>query len=416
MKDDQFLIDQIKMVIQPATGCTEPVAIALNCSTARKHCPGNIKKVTVHMDLGLFKNAMGVGIPGFSKRGIKYCVALGLLGGDADAGMNVLHNIDDSYADAAEEMLPLIEASVQEGMPTLFVETILETDEDTVRVITYDHHDNIISIDRPPFAPFQPPQEAEAKDIQNYTLEEMKDFADHVSLDKLSFLKDGIQMNMAIAEKGMQLRFGQSLAAFRDNPQMENSLMAYVQMVTGSASYARMSGVPLPVMTATGSGNQGITLFLTVYSAGEKMGASEEKILRALAMAHLVNLYAKSYIGTLSPLCSCSIASGLGASVGIVYLLDGTTHQMLGAIKNTLGGIAGMICDGAKEGCANKVALSATSAVLSAQLAVAGTEISSNDGILGTSLKDLFQHMSYLANNGMAETNEAIVHIMTTKE
>ena len=414
-KEYDFLIEEIKRHIQPATGCTEPVAIALNCATARREVKGNIKKVTMETDIGLYKNALGVGIPGTSERGLKMCAALGIVGGNADYGLNVFQDVKPEHEPMAKELLPLIEVGVKGNTDVLYIETIMETEEDCVRVITYGSHDNIVVVDRPPFTPFTVDDCADMAEIQKYTLEQMKEFADYVSLEKIEFLEEGVAMNREVARCGAQLRFGKSLQEMRDHALMEDSLLSFVPLITGSASFARMSGVDMPVMTATGSGNQGITLFLTVDAAAEKIGCCREKKLRALALANVINIYAKSFIGTLSPICACGVASGLGASVGIVYLLGGKPSQMLGAMRNVLGSITGMICDGAKEGCANKVSLASTSAVLSALLAMHGSEISSSDGILSYDMKELFENMEYLSNQGMKDTNAAIVDIMMRK-
>ena len=412
---EDFFISEIKRHLQPATGCTEPVAIALNCATARKEVKGNIRKVIMQTDIALYKNALGVGIPGTKERGLKMCAALGIAGGNADYGLNVFQDIKPEHEVIAKALLPLIETGVKGNTDVLYIETVIETDEDCVRVITYGSHDNIVVIDRPPFAEFTVDNCSDMSEIQNYTLEQMKDFADSVPLEKIAFLEEGINMNREVSKAGAQLRFGRSLYDMKEHAFLDDSLMSFVPLITGAASFARMSGVEMPVMTATGSGNQGITLFLTVDAAAEKLGCCREKKLRALALANVVNVYAKSFIGTLSPICACGVASGLGASVGIVYLLGGSTEQMMGAMRNTLGSITGMICDGAKEGCANKVALASTSAVLSALLAMHGSEVSSMDGILSTDMRGLFTNMEYLSNQGMKNTNAAIVDIMMQK-
>jgi L-cysteine desulfidase len=224
-----------------------------------------------------------------------------------------------------------------------------------------------------------------------------------------------VAINRTIAAKGMEMGFGKSLAALNKNVLWGDSLIPHVQTLTGAASFARMTGVQMPVMIATGSGNQGITLFLTVAAAAEKMHVPREKLIRGLAIAMGVNLLAKAYLGTLAPICSCGVASGLGASVGIVYILDGSTAHMMGAIRSMIGGITGMICDGAKEGCANKVAISAATAALSAMTAVSDFSISGDDGILAEDIHDVFRNMEYLSKTGMENTNKAILEIMSRK-
>jgi L-cysteine desulfidase len=414
-KDFDFLLDEIRRSVQIGTGCTEPAAIALNCAAARKHAPGAIQKVEIRMDMGLLKNALHVGIPGVRGRGIELCAALGIVGGSPDQGMNVLSGLTSRHEEMAKELVPLISVSPTEDIDELFIETVITTDTTAARVITYKNHDNIARIENPPFGVFSPEPNKEAGRVKKFSLEQLKEFADTVDIEKIRFLQEGIDINRRIAAKGLEMGFGQSLSQLNKNAVWGDSLVPHVQMLTGAASFARMTGVQMPVMIATGSGNQGITLFLTVAAAADKLRAPSDKMLRGLALALGVNLLSKAYLGTLAPICACGVASGLGASVGIVYILGGTGAQMMGAIRSMVGGIAGMICDGAKEGCANKVAISAACAALSAMTAVADFSISPGDGILAQDIHDVFQNLEYLAKKGMEETNKAILHIMKKK-
>jgi L-cysteine desulfidase len=415
MDDFDFLLDQIKNSVQVATGCTEPVAIALNCAVARKHTPGEIKSVTLSMDMGLLKNAMFVGIPGVSGRGIKLCAALGIIGGDPDDAMDVLSKIKPEHEQLAQSLLPRITVSPREHCSELYIETILVTDRAETRVITYKNHNHIASVEHPPYGVFEPEIDHKAEQMKRFTLGQLRRFADEVDLEKIRFLEEGVRINREIAAKGMEMGFGKSLSALNKNLLWGDSLVPHVQTLTGAASFARMTGVQMPVMIATGSGNQGITLFLTVAAAAEKLEAPREKLIRGLAMAMGVNLIAKAYLGTLAPICSCGVASGLGASVGIVYILNGNTAHMMGAIRSMIGGITGMICDGAKEGCANKVAISAATAALSAMTAVSDFSVSGGDGILAEDLHDVFRNMEYLSKTGMENTNRAILEIMSRR-
>jgi len=415
MKDFDFLLRKIAGSMQLATGCTEPAAIALNCATARKHTPGEIKQVDIFLDIGLLKNAMFVGIPGASGRGVKLCAALGIVGGDPDDAMNVLSKINEEHDKKAASILPLITVSPKEDCEDLYIETILKTDQETTRVITWKKHDHIALVEHPPFSVFVPVEESDAEWFKRYELEDLLEFANSLPVENLAFLEEGLSANFRIAGKGMEMGFGRSLTQLRQREMWGNSLLQHVQMVTGAASFARMSGISLPVMIVTGSGNQGITLFLTMAAAAEKLNIPREKLLRALSLALAVNLMAKAYLGTLAPICACGVASGLAASMGIVYFLEGTAAQMMGAARSMVGSIAGMICDGAKEGCAYKVAVSAATAALSAMTAVSDFSVSGKDGILAEGLHGLFNNMGYLVRTGMEDCNRAIIHIMEAK-
>ncbi len=418
MDRQTFFLQQIKGSMMPSTGCTEPVAIALNTATARKHAKGTLQKLTITMDPYLYKNAMGVGIPGSDERGVALCAALGVTGGDADSAMLVLGNVTPEDLQKAKAMRDagLVEVKVLPEGTTLFIQTEIETDEDRVRVITWDEHTNIVDISHAPYEPFVYREEplGEAP-IQQYDIVDFVEFADTVPIAELGFLKEGLEMNRRIAKEGAQSGLGEQLRLLAEKGYLPDSPTTAAKRLAASGSYARMSGISLPVMTATGSGNQGITLFLTIDGAADKLGITEEKELRAIALAALVNVFGKTYIGALSAVCACGVASGLGASIGICYMLGANKAQMLGAAKNVLGSISGMICDGAKEGCAHKVELSAGLAVDAALLAVSGGAVSENDGILAGDLHGLFSNLGYLVTKGMAKTNEAIVDIMTKK-
>lgn len=407
----QMLLGLIRGALAPSTGCTEPSAIALNAATARKELSGDIERATVRLDPYLFKNAMGVGIPGADERGVDLCAALGMTAGDESAGMNALHTVTSEALERAKELRERVSLEIAEDMRELYIETVLYSKEDCVRAITCGEHDRILRVEHAPFEPFTfETAEAEAPAIRRFALEDFCRFADEAPLEELSFLRDAVNMNLEVYERAD----GQNLDRFvvpsrlRDDP----SLFARAKRMAGTASYARMSGVPMPVMTATGSGNQGITLYLTMQAAAESLGVSDEARLRAMALGSLVNVYVKSYIGPLSSVCACGVASGLGASLGIVYMMGGREKEMLMASRNILGSVSGMICDGAKEGCANKVALSAGLAVEAAYLAMEGTGVSAQDGILDERFDDLIAHLGELVCEGMGGTNRTIVRIM----
>lgn len=415
---NEFFLERMHQAIMPSTGCTEPVAIALNTATARAHAKGSMKRLTVTLDNYLYKNAMGVGIPGADERGVALCAAMGVTAGDAGAQMRVLDHVSPEALRAAKQMLydGLVTVNTREDVHGLLVESVLETDEDTVRVLTLQTHINIVRIDH---APFEPYVEADGDDalccdpIRGCKLADMVAFADSVPLEALAFLQEGIDMNLAIARAGSTFGLGRAVRTLIEQGAIGNSPVSRAEELCAAASYARMSGVSMPVMTATGSGNQGITLLLTIEGVAQAMGISQEKKLRAAALANLVNIYVKTFTGTLSAVCACGVASGLGASVGVVYMLGGGEEQMLFAMQNILGSICGMICDGAKEGCANKVQLSSGLAVKSAFLAMNGMNVRGGEGIVGGELYTLFENLGRLVREGMESTNSVIVRIMS---
>ena len=415
MWDEAFFLAEIHKALMPSTGCTEPVAIALNTATARANARGAVRHLTLTLDAYLYKNAMGVGIPGSDERGVALCAALGVTAGDPTARLRVLDHVTPQALQEAKRMVAqgLCEVRTREDVPDLFVESVLETDEDCVRVLTLSAHTNIARVDHAPFDPYVPPRGEQAEQpIRACTLQEMIDFANAVPVERIAFLQEGIDMNLAVAQAGRSFGLGLALGTLIEQGVIGRSPVSEAQLLCASASYARMSGVSMPVMTATGSGNQGITLLLTIEAVARARAIPQETKLRAAALGNLINVYVKSYTGTLSAVCACGVASGLGASVGVVYMLGGGEQQMLGAMKNILGSISGMICDGAKEGCANKVELSSGLAVQAAFLAMQGMSIGRHDGILASDLRTLFEHLGQLVQEGMGDTNRVIVDIM----
>ncbi len=410
MMNHSAYISRIRSALAPSTGCTEPAAIALNAATARANVRGEITGIVTRMDAYLFKNAMGVGIPGADERGVDLCVALGVTAGDPDAGMNALHTVREDQLVQAKELRALVKVEIAEEAKGLYIETTVTTAEDAVRVITCEEHDRIASIQHAPFTAFIPQaEEAEAASREG-SLGAFIEFARTCPLEDLTFLRDALNMNRVVYYRAMEEGLAHHVL-----PNMllqDGSLYAQAKKMAGAASYARMHGIPLPVMTATGSGNQGLTLFLTVDAAARTYNASEERLLRALAVANLANIYIKSFIGPLSSVCACGVAAGLSASIGVVFLMGGGEHEMVQASRNILGSVSGMICDGAKEGCASKVALSAGLAVEAACLAMEGGGIHAQDGILDDSFDRLIEHLGELVCVGMGSTNDTIVHIM----
>lgn len=415
MQTHAYFLEALKGSIKPSTGCTEPGAIALNAATARAQLPGQILHLTLRVDEFLYKNAMGVGLPGTAGRGVCLCAALGLTAGDAAAGMNVLHGVTREKVAEAEALLAAgqITTEVLHECDSLYVQSILQTDQGTVRVTTTDRHDHIAEICFSPFDALDNPLEpCTDSPMLAYTIADMLAFVDAASGEELAFLQDGVDMNLSVAQAGEAMALGRAMRALMERGILGDSPITQAKVLCASASYARMCGVSLPVMTATGSGNQGITVTMTIEGAARALHTPAEMKLRGLALAHLINMYGKAHIGNLSAMCACGVSSGLGASVAIVYMMGGTPQQMLLAAQNMAGSICGMICDGAKEGCANKVELAGGLAVESALLAMEDVGIPACNGILDGEWKGLFANMGALSRDGMRETNHVIVKIM----
>ncbi len=417
---DAVLLSILKKEILPATGCTEPVAVAYSTAIARQNIDGSIKKLEILVDGGLFKNGMQVGIPGIKERGLEIAAALGVFAGLPEKGLQVIEHISDEALDKAKELVALgkVKVSVKESCSKLYIETLLHTSEGKVRVVTMDRHTNIVSIDEGDNeigceCTLNNSKKSE-ESIQNYSLEDFLDFSQSVPLEDILFLQQGVDMNFALAEEGLNMEtgIGKKFQKLVKDGLMHEDLMYKAQLLCAAASEARMAGSKLSAMSSAGSGNHGITIFMTNYAVAEKIGTSREALLRSLALSNLITVYIKSYTGTLSAMCGCGVAAGIGSSAGVVYLLGGSLKEMMGAIINMIGSISGIICDGGKEGCSYKLALAAGWAVQSALLSMAGAVINTTDGILASDFKEVIRNMGYVCNPGMVETNNAIIKVM----
>lgn len=420
---DAILLEIMKKEIVPATGCTEPVAVAYSTAVAKQRASGKVIGLEIHVDPGLYKNGMGVGIPGIKERGLKMAGALGLTAGKPDKQLRVIEAISEEELNEARELVNAgkVKVFVKEDCCGLYIETLLYTETGKVRVVTMDRHTNIVTIDdgELPFETIMKNQKpgSEAKVIQDYSLEDFIDFSNTIPLEEIAFLEQGVAMNLALAKEGLTMPggIGRRMEQLVADGIISNDIIYSAKLLCSSASEARMAGSKLAAMSSAGSGNHGITIFMTVFAAAEKLGASREKLLRALALSNLITFYIKSYTGTLSAMCGCGVAAGIGASAGVVYLLGASSKEILGSMINMVGTIAGLICDGGKEGCAYKLALAAGWAVEAALLAMGGATINTSDGILASDFRNIIQNMGYVCNPGMIETNMAIVKVMSDK-
>lgn len=417
---DEVLLDILKKEILPATGCTEPVAVAYSTAVARQKIDGDVERLEILIDGGLFKNGMRVGIPGIKERGLEMAGALGIFAGSPEKGLQVIEHISDEALDKAKELVAQgkVKVTVKENYPKLYIETLLYTKEGKVRVVTMNRHTNIVSIDEGEGkvdCEYKHLQSSNfANSIQDYNLEDFLNFCQSVPLEDILFLQQGVDMNLALAKEGLNTEsgIGKKFEKLVKDGLMHEDLIYKAQLLCAAASEARMAGSKLSAMSSAGSGNHGITIFMTNYAVAEKIGASKEALLRSLVLSNLITVYIKSYTGTLSAMCGCGVAAGIGSSAGVVYLLGGSLEEMMGAIINMIGSISGIICDGGKEGCSYKLALAAGWAVQSALLSLSGAVINTTDGILASDFKEVIRNMGYVCNPGMVETNNAIIKVM----
>ncbi|WP_282171513.1 serine dehydratase subunit alpha family protein [Cytobacillus firmus] len=407
-----------------ALGCTEPVAIALAAATAKSYAKGVIQELCLKASGNIIKNAKSVGIPGMSSYGLDFAAAIGAVAGDPSRKLEVLEGMGPKDEQLA---LKLIEegkvTSFQAETPKiLYIEVILKTDMQTARVVISDNHSNITLIEVDGEVIYQGGCEnigiQSEEELIALTIDEIYEWVLGAEISSLSLVKKSIELNRVIGLEGLSGEYGLKVGkTIKRNVEMgilSDDIATAAMSLAAAGSDARMAGSTLPVMANTGSGNQGIAVTLPVVAAAERLKVTDEKMIRAVALSHLITIHIKSKFGRLSALCGVT-AAGMGASAAIVYLLDGQLHQIKAAIQNTIGNVSGMICDGAKAGCAMKVSTCSNVAVQSALLALNDQEIKSTDGFIHDDVEKSIESFCKLGNEGTRHTDELILKLMMEK-
>lgn len=421
MEYEEFMRIMDKQVV-PALGCTEPIAVALAAAKARQALACNPKEIHIFASRNIIKNGMGVGIPGTGMKGLYIAAALGAVEGNPDAELEVLKGISEEGISKAKEMvnMKMVHIQLKETDEKLFIEACCKSENKESKVIIKGNHTNVIFIEVNGKKVFDKTFEANESNKQNIKLsiKEIYEFADTVPFNKIKFLLKGVEMNKNISREGLKgdygLQVGKKIYESIKSGLLSEDLQSYAMSVTAAAVDARMAGCVYPVMSNSGSGNQGLAASLPVIAVAERLDKNEEKLCRALVISHLITIHIKSFTGVLSPLCGSEIA-GIGASCGITYLLGGEYKNLCYAIKNMIGDISGIICDGAKNGCALKISTSVSAALQSAILAISGFEVSENDGIIDCDVEKTIRNLASIGTEGMIATDKVILNIMTCK-
>ena len=438
------IIGLIKQEVKPALGCTEPIAVALAVAKAAEiiseNCPccgcWRMKadfKLDVAVSGNILKNGMGVGIPGTGMVGLPVAAALGAVCGNSSLGLEVLKGLTPEAVARAKELVAkgFVHISVADTEHLLYVKATVTVDDNTVAsaevdphayAVIEDDHDRIVETSfadkilmSSESAAGLPAEASESP--YDLTVQSIWNFAREAPYEDIAFILEDRTLNLALAEEGLRGNYGLQVGkAIRENQKevFGDDFMSYAMGMTAAASDARMAGSTLPAMSNSGSGNQGITVSMPVIAYALKYKVPDEKLARALILSNLVAIHIKHFLGKLSALCGCVVAS-TGSACGIVYLEGGGYEQVCAAIKNMAGNITGMVCDGAKVGCAMKVASGVSCAVQSAVLALRGTCIPSTDGIIEDDVEKTIRNIGSIGSAGMKATDQMILDIMLCK-
>lgn len=444
------IIALIKQEVIPAIGCTEPIAVALCVAKATEILGCKPHRIEAHLSANILKNAMGVGIPGTGMIGLPIAIALGALIGKSEYGLEVLKECTPDAVEAGKRMIAdeAISIKLKEGITEkLYIEittfgattatsgataassattasgaTTASSCPQTATAIIAGGHTNFIYLSHNGKVLLDKPLKSSAKQSEDktaLTLKKVYDFATTAPLEEIEFILEAQRLNKAAAETSFKGRYGHQLGrtlkeSTREMSILGNNTFSKILSYTTAACDARMAGVMVPVMSNSGSGNQGITATLPITIYAEENNKSREELIRALTLSHLTVIYIKQSLGRLSALCGCVVAA-TGSSCGITYLMGGGYNQISFAVQNMIATLTGMVCDGAKPSCSLKIASGVSTSLLSAILAMEEQCVSSVEGIIDNDVDKSILNLTRIGSESMNETDHAVLDIMTHK-
>ncbi|WP_321424632.1 L-serine ammonia-lyase, iron-sulfur-dependent, subunit alpha [uncultured Bacteroides sp.] len=418
------IIALVNREVIPAIGCTEPIAVALAVAKASEtlgKCP---QRITLYLSANILKNAMGVGIPGTEMIGLPIAVALGALIGKSEYQLEVLRDCTPEALEKGKQMIAekriniLLKEDISEK---LYIEVICEADAENSKAIIAGGHTNFVYVslgEEVLLNKQQAVQGDETEEEPELSMRKVYDFAMTAPLEEINFILETARINKAAAEKSLKGEYGHALGKTLkgkyEKEIMGDSIFSHILSYTSAACDARMAGAMIPVMSNSGSGNQGIaaTLPVVVYAEENKKGI--EELTRALMLSHLTVIYIKQSLGRLSALCGCVVAA-TGSSCGITLLMGGEFEQICFAVKNMIANLTGMICDGAKPSCSLKLTSGVSTAVLSAMMAMENKCVTSVEGIIDNDVDRCIRNLTLIGSEGMNETDKLVLQIMTNK-
>lgn len=433
--------DVLRMEVAPALGCTEPGAVALGAAAATSLLGGApIEAIEVWVDANVYKNGIAVSIPGTpGLTGLATASALGAMGGDPALRLQVLEPVteDDLTRARALEAQGGVVVHLLPDQEGPYIRTVVCGDGRCAESVVQGAHDSIVALSLDGTAITDSPllpaagRQSDGTDgggslgdleawLRERSMADLLAMLDDLDEDDLAFIEEGVQTNLRLAEVGIKdgpgLGVGKALERLARQGLIQRDMILAARILTSSAADARMAGVKLPAMSSAGSGNHGLTAILPIWAVSDYVDCEPIDVLKAIALSHIVTGFIKAYTGRLSALCGCSIAAGAGATAGIAYLLGGDASHIAGAIKNLMGDLAGVICDGAKAGCALKLSTAAGTAVQAALFSLQGVEINPTDGIIDCTPEKTMQNVGTLSTQGMIATDRTILQIMMAKE
>lgn len=421
----ELYLRTLKKEVVPSEGCTEPIAIAYAASIAAEHLKGEIKEVNIYLSKNVIKNALGVGIPGTGGVGIEIAAALGISIQKSYKKLTILSNFTEDELKKAKEIVDknIINIKQKNTNKALYIEVELLSETSKSKVIIEDTHTNVTLIECDDEIIMDNNSEVSEDLEEDYKLFKIADiynFAKEADFDDIKFILESAKMNEKVSEEGLKgdygLQVGSKIIQKGNFNLFSNDASNKIIAASAAASDARMDGCAMPIMTTAGSGNQGIACSIPVAQTARLLDKSEEELARALVLSNLVTIRIKKHMGRLSPLCGAGIAGATGASCGITYLLGGNLENINYCINNMISDLSGMICDGAKETCALKIATGTNAAIQCTNLAINGISATANDGIVAKDVEETIESIETLIQNGFKNVDDTILNIMLEKK
>lgn len=422
-----LLKEVLKQDVFPALGCTEPIAVAYAASLAGELLGHAITDVEITVDSGVYKNGFAVTIPNTGgEHGNLIAGVLGALVQQPDLKMEILKGASPDLVEQAKKLISNDHAQIHcdRSHKDLYIDVLLHSGENTARAVIQGSHTNLIRLTHNNHDLLK----ADATDgkpvgkdfkaiLKQKTIGELIEIVEQMDDDDYRYIQSGIEMNLLISKEGRTLgKVSHYISALVDNKCRDEDIFSSCEVMTTAAADARMAGTNLPVMASGGSGNQGIVAILVPHFVGQHYNIPEKTIITSIGLSHMVNSYIKCFTGDLSPLCGCAIAAGVGAAVAMVYQrAGGDLAKITLAVNNLVSDLGGMLCDGAKAGCALKVDTSTNSAIRSAQMALHNHGITQEEGFVGATAEQTIQNLSQIGDLGMAMADDTMLDIMVNK-
>ena len=412
------IIALVHKEVVPAIGCTEPMAVALCTAKATEQLGCRPERIEALLSANILKNAMGVGIPGTGMIGLPIAIALGALIGKSEYQLEVLKDLTPEALEEGKQYIneKRIDIRLKEGIcDKLYIEIICSAGDKRSEAIIAGSHTHFVSGD----ASYSRTSSSDNDDEIALNMRLVYDFATTAPLDEIRFIEEARRLNMDAAREALKGNYGHNLGKTIDRPLSKgifgNSIFAHIISRTASACDARMGGAMIPVMSNSGSGNQGICATNPVCVYAKENENTEEELLRALMLSHLTAIYIKQSLGKLSALCGCVVAS-IGSSCGITYLMGGDYEHICYSVKNMIANLTGMICDGAKPSCSLKITSGVSTALLSALLSIEGKCVTADEGIVDNCVDKSIHNLTAIGADAMTKTDELVLDIMTSKD